>query len=370
MRVVIIIFLIVFYCEFLHYYLVLLWCTWPSLASGGVSSSKPLRAMFIGDTHILGSDAHWFDKLRREWQMVRSFQASMLIHNPEVVFVLGDLLDNGKVCSREEFEYHVSRFKNMFRTPAGTSTEIVVGNHDVGFHYMMSERKHERFEKAFSAPSVRQMTVHGITFVLVNSMALEGDGCSICKDAEEKLHDIKWKLKCAKGIQEKTRVADICDTIEQTTYSKPILLQHFPMYRESDKDCSTPDAAPEEEKYVPFREKWDCISKESSQMLFEYLDPRLIISAHTHHGCYRIHSNGVPEYTVASFSWRNKRTPTFLLAEITEKNFTLNRCYLPNELTVFSIYITGAILILVCLVIPPVVAARQTYQVIPTNKLN
>jgi hypothetical protein len=39
------------------------------------------------------------------------------------------------------------------------------------------------------------------------------------------------------------------------------------MYRESDKDCNTPDAAPEEEKLIPFREKWDCISKESSQMV-------------------------------------------------------------------------------------------------------
>lgn len=43
------------------------------------------------------------------------------------------------------------------------------------------------------------------------------------------------------------------------------------------------------------------------------LDPRLIVSAHTHHGCYRIHDNGVPEYTVASYNWRNKNMPTFLL---------------------------------------------------------
>jgi hypothetical protein len=64
-RVIVIVFLTVFYCEFLHYYLVLLWCMWPSLASAGVTGQTPVRAMFIGDTHILGSDAHWFDKLRR-----------------------------------------------------------------------------------------------------------------------------------------------------------------------------------------------------------------------------------------------------------------------------------------------------------------
>lgn len=45
-------------------------------------------------------------------------------------------------------------------------------------------------------------------------------------------------------------------------------LQHFPMYRESDRDCFTPDAAPEEEKSIPFREKWDCVSKESTEMVW------------------------------------------------------------------------------------------------------
>lgn len=39
------------------------------------------------------------------------------------------------------------------------------------------------------------------------------------------------------------------------------------MYRESDKDCFTPDAAPEEEKAIPFRERWDCVSKESTEMV-------------------------------------------------------------------------------------------------------
>jgi hypothetical protein len=50
--------------------------------------------------------------------------------------------------------------------------------------------------------------------------------------------------------------------------------------------------------------------------LLEYLDPRLIVSAHTHHGCYRLHENGAPEYTVASYNWRNKKAPSFLLVRL------------------------------------------------------
>lgn len=367
-RVIVIVFLTVFYCEFLHYYLVLLLCMWPSLGSEGVTGQTPVRAMFIGDTHILGSDAHWFDKLRREWQMVRSFQASMLIHSPEVVFILGDLLDNGQVCSRKEFEYHVKRFRKMFSTPTGTSQEIVVGNHDVGFHYMMSDRNHDRFKEAFSVPPVRLVTIRGVDFVLLNSMAMEGDGCNICHEAEEQLRQIKWRLKCFKGIEERKFVSDICDTLEPVSNSRPVLLQHFPMFRESDKDCSTPDAPPDDEKLIPFREKFDCLSRDSSKMLLEYLDPRLIVSAHTHHGCYRLHENGAPEYTVASYNWRNKKAPSFLLAEISGKDFIVRRCYLPNELTVFSLYITGGILLLVSLVIPT--SGRRPMALTSSNKLH
>ena len=47
--------------------------------------------------------------------------------------------------------------------------------------------------------------------------------------------------------------------------------------------------------------------------IFKLLNPRLILSGHTHHGCYRVHENGTPEWTVSSLSWRNKVSPTFLL---------------------------------------------------------
>ena len=45
----------------------------------GVGGGRPaLRAMFLADTHLLGRrQGHWFDKLRREWQMHRAFQTAM-----------------------------------------------------------------------------------------------------------------------------------------------------------------------------------------------------------------------------------------------------------------------------------------------------
>ena len=64
----------------------------------------------------------------------------------------------------------------------------------------MKERKHNKFADAFNAPSVKLLQIHDIIFVMVNSMAMEGDGCNICTEAMTKLRDIKWKLKCAKVI--------------------------------------------------------------------------------------------------------------------------------------------------------------------------
>lgn len=46
--------------------------------------------------------------------------------------------------------------------------------------------------------------------------------------------------------------------------------------------------------------------------LVNLLNPRLVFSAHTHYSCInKLH--GVPEYTIASFSWRNIKTPSMLL---------------------------------------------------------
>ena len=90
---------LVVYNEFLVYYVVLLRCWWPQLdpklADTAISDTgtPPVKAIILADTHLLGSRlGHWFDKLRREWQMERSFQSAMLVHNPDVVFILGESL--------------------------------------------------------------------------------------------------------------------------------------------------------------------------------------------------------------------------------------------------------------------------------------
>ena len=85
------------------------------------------------------------------------------------------------------------------------------------------------------------------------------------------------------------------------------------MYRESDEICNELDQAPDEVKDIKFRERWECLSKEASEQLLDILNPRLIVNGHTHHGCRRIHRESIFEFTIPSFSWRNKDNPSLLL---------------------------------------------------------
>jgi len=62
----------------------------------------------------------------------------------------------------------------------------------------VDDRQRQRFTKAFSSPSVSEIRVKDNHFVLINSMAFEGDDCNMCVDAEVRLQQISESLRCAK----------------------------------------------------------------------------------------------------------------------------------------------------------------------------
>ncbi|XP_045511762.1 metallophosphoesterase 1-like isoform X1 [Colias croceus] len=335
------------YCEYLIYYVSQVQCVWPKLEKKHAKDVEPVYALVIADIHMLGSrNGHWLDKWRREWQMHRAFQTAMTLHRPELVFVLGDLFDEGKWCSQNEFNEYVERFHNLFATPEGTTMYTVVGNHDIGFHYMITPHLAKRFEDKLNAPPVSLVSVRGNHFVLINSMAMEGDGCTLCSRAVAEINRISDVLKCSSG-------SALCKgKAKVPKYSRPILMQHYPLYRESDSICTEPDAAPLPLRNNLFEERWDCLSKESTEYLIESLLPRVVFGAHTHHSCLVRHSF-VPrpdhkiefiEYTVPSFSWRNRLDPKYYLLTVTPGEVRVAKCELPQEST---IQVTAVILLLI-----------------------
>uniref|UniRef100_H0UZV7 Metallophosphoesterase 1 n=2 Tax=Cavia porcellus TaxID=10141 RepID=H0UZV7_CAVPO len=289
--------------------------------------------MVLADTHLLGAvQGHWLDKLRREWQMERAFQTALWLLQPEVVFILGDIFDEGKWSSPQAWADDVGRFRKMFRHPAHVQLKVVAGNHDIGFHYWMSGYTVQRFEDVFS--SQRLFSRKGVNFVMVNSVAMEGDGCSICAVAETKLLEISQWLNCSR----EARGPSLCRAGRRLPPSAPILLQHYPLYRASDANCSGPDAAPPDERTVPFTERYDVLSWEASQKLLWWFRPRLVLSGHTHSACEVLHGSGTPEVSVPSFSWRNRNNPSFIMASLTSQDYALAKCFLPQEDTVLATY--------------------------------
>ncbi|XP_076048315.1 per1-like protein PGAP5 isoform X2 [Oratosquilla oratoria] len=263
-------------------------------------------------------------------------------HQHHTLINWSDIFDEGKWSGTQEFAEYKKRFDDLFPVPTDTKVLIAVGNHDIGFHYSATPRMVQQFEKAFATSSVQLTQIRGVTFITINSIAMEGDSCFLCKPAVNKIKLIKRQLDCTQGKEDACQYWKNKDLVQ---YSQPIILQHYPMYRESDEICNEPDEAPEKEKYLAFREKWDCLSLESTQLIFKELRPRLVLSGHTHHGCHLIHEsyNGslVEEFTVPSFSWRNKESPTFIMLSVTPDKYEAYKCHMPRENTVIFLYIFG-----------------------------
>lgn len=113
------------------------------------------------------------------------------------------------------------------------------------------------------------------------------------------------------------------------------------MYRESDEECVEHDTL----KMEQYRETWEVLSQESTDLIGDLLEPRLAFSGHSHDFCH-MESNRlkIEEFTIPSFSWRNRDNPAFALATFTEKDYSVHVCHLPRESTVIWIYTLGGII--------------------------
>ncbi|XP_067107629.1 metallophosphoesterase 1-like [Osmerus mordax] len=342
---------VIIFCEYLIYYPAIWRCAWPGLDGNGAGQDKPLLAMFLSDTHLLGAvKGHWLDKIRREWQMERSFQTAVSVLHPEMVFILGDIFDEGKWSTPENWQEDVRRFNHIFRHPNNTELIGIIGNHDIGFHHEMSWSKLERFEKVFNFTSASVITRKAVNFILVNSMALHGDHCPICQAVETQLYRISQALNCSAQPLH-TRMRRHCQDVQLFPATAPIILQHYPLYRVSDAMCKGTDAALPEERHLLFEERYDVLSQEASNKLLWWFQPRLILSGHTHSACKVVHDNSYPEISVPSFSWRNRNNPSFILGSFSPSAFQLTKCFLPEESSVLGIYCGTALLVTLLLLL-------------------
>ncbi|RCN36100.1 hypothetical protein ANCCAN_18026 [Ancylostoma caninum] len=293
--------------------------------------------------------------------MYRSYRSAVHLLAPDAVFFLGDLMDEGQWGDRDTFHRYADRFDSLFGS-SGNKPEVHVlaGNHDLGFHYAVSPFRVEWFEKRFNRSSVDTIFIKGQPFVLLTSMALHGDGCKFCHEAEVALRTIGEELACAKRGKCERNVS-----VRFHPYRRPILLQHFPLFRVNDDECLRDKDFDHDDptRNDPYRPTWEALSKESTELLLKTLEPRAVFNGHTHRGCKKRWTHPVYfwEYTVNSFSWRNGDRPSFLLATVSEKHVLVDVCHLPHESTVLRLYIVVAIILAVWLLRSLVPIAKSLF---------
>ncbi|ULU12199.1 hypothetical protein L3Y34_015498 [Caenorhabditis briggsae] len=332
---------LVVYNEYYIFYSAISHCNWP--CEHGRCSETSLKAFMISDTHLLGKrNGHWLDKLKREWQMYQSYQIAKWILNPEVVFFLGDLMDEGKWAEKSLFSSYANRFRQLFGDDKMVIT--LAGNHDIGFHYAVMPDTLDMFRKEFQRGLIDDIQIKNYRFVLINSMAMHGDGCRLCHEAEVELDRIK----------------------NRSSKTRPIVLQHFPLYRKSDAVCEKMDEQHVVDLKEKYREQWDTLSKDSTRKLISTLNPIAVFDGHTHKMCKKKwKSSQAPgyfyEYTVNSFSWRNGDVPSVLLAVMDGEDAFVNSCRLPSEAQQIKVYVVGGLSILI-LAITLIIRRRSIFK--------
>lgn len=309
-----------------------------------------LNTLILTDPHLLGPrKGHWLDRLVRETEMAASFRVATRIFQPDLIIFLGDTLDEGLTVSQEEWKNYLNHMRWVFPMDETQERIFIPGNHDIGFHDHVKKYEpflRRRFENAFNSSLVDLKTIDGIKFITVNSMALEGDGCPICLEAE-------------RGLK---RVADILGPPSPT--NRPVLLQHFPLYRPNDKNCNEVDSATGNDRERTYTPGYWCVSKEASRRMLELFRPRLAFSGHIHCGCITKHFD-TEEWTVASFNWRNRMDPNFLLLQISPDSYHISKCFLPQEIVIFS---THVVLFCFVLFIYPLFFREKQSSVSKKNK--
>lgn len=338
------------FCEYFIYQIAMNKCSWPDKNNQRNSHAmKKLKTFFIADPHLLGPfRGHWFDKLRREWQMQRAFQASNNLLNPDVVFILGDLFDEGEIVDDKEWGYYMHRFRErIFYMAKNEKLKIVVGNHDIGFHgtILRDMDKWMRFKETFGIElSVNLMKIHNISFVTINSMSMKQDeGCTFCERAKHEIRMLNERLTLNK---EKSNCREENDVVRCKTNGNAVLLQHFPLYRKNETMCIGEDGPSKHLQDIENKESWDVLSEESTDFILQMINPAFVLSGHAHHGCF-VNRKGTWELSVPSFSWRNINNPSIVLGVFDDAEIILQKCYLPKESTVINLYIAAALFFII-----------------------
>ena len=100
------------FCQVGVYYLQAWQCKLAFESSQAYKDPESLTILVVTDVHVLGTRRRaWVDRLWVDWQIYASARAAVDVHDPTLVLVLGDQVDEGgRRTPRSDWDTYVARF--------------------------------------------------------------------------------------------------------------------------------------------------------------------------------------------------------------------------------------------------------------------
>lgn len=297
------------------------------------------RIMLIADPQLI--DAHTYPgrnslllKLSQhtvDTYIKKSYNALMKYLEPEHIFFLGDLLDNGRGSEDGYFQSQVKRFRKIFKKHKLTFTfhTNVPGNHDIGFGDNVIVKNRDRFEETFGQMNT-QFTICEVEFIAMDTISLSSD--------KKEIND---------------KATNFINHISQLPKERPrILLTHVPLYRDPEVQKCGALRESAEFKLGSGYQYQNALNEKVSSEILQKIEPDMIFSGDDHDYCDVTHAEGrTREITVKSISMAMgiSYPAVQLLTLVLEKesnqvHYETEICYLPTPYVNIYVYVVLAII--------------------------
>ncbi|TFK73954.1 hypothetical protein BDN72DRAFT_760618 [Pluteus cervinus] len=328
-------------------------CHWPTLPAR--SAHLPAaHVLLITDPQILDRHSYperssvltYLSQVFTDLNMRKSWRA-ILRKQPGVIFVLGDMMDNGRLAfENDEYEQYYRRYQAIFNSNS-IPQFFLPGNHDVGYASpKFSHHVHSRFITHFG-PLNSNVQVAGHTFLLIDAPGL----------AEEDNERTAASLPLTNWHPKPNGTLEfVMNFSRENNSTSIILLTHIPLARSQNADCG-----PQRERgtiRAGFGMDYqNTLGPDISSFLLDILHPAITVaySGDDHDYCEYTHpalrnnelDSGTREVTVKSLSMAmGVRRPGFQLLSLAQDappslrssdKYADTLCHLPDQLGIYLI---------------------------------
>ncbi|KMZ57859.1 Serine/threonine phosphatase-like protein [Zostera marina] len=345
------------YGEMFAYWVPLWSCSWPRRHSPAMdadpSQTNHVDIAVLTDPQIMDTTSLKYlpvpfvfemAKFYTDLYMGRSFDASIMPFNPDMILFLGDHFDGGPQLSDEEWYHSLDRFSRIFdprkkEKHADIQVKYLSGNHDIGYSSLhpFSQKVISRYEKGFGPRNYR-FNIQTVEFIVVDAQTLDGP-------IEENLTSMTWEF--------------IKNVSKESKSNPKVLLSHIPLYRPDGTSCGPHRFSPIINQRIHYSgighgvSYQNYLTEETTKRLLELIQPVLILSGHDHDQCIVTHTTPhgpAKEQTLGTVNWQQGNLyPSFMLLSVVspalsnltnqEAKVTTHLCFLPMQTHIYIWYL-------------------------------